>query len=135
MSPYFAIVSALVYVSTAARIPQRSLTLEGVQSSNTKTQHSDAAHTVVVQLTAAKSSINDAPVGHDDKRKGVLPHVGVVQHSFALFVQKVQAVVVVVPVFAEESEQVTASPLVFLYPHLPHESSAEHELVYITVPG
>ena len=54
--------------------------------SGLRRQQSDAAHTVVAQLTADKSFFNEWPVEHDEKAKGVLPpsilsHVGVVQHS------------------------------------------------------
>ena len=71
------------------------------------TQQSDAAHTVVAQLTADKSFFNDWPVGHDEEGKGVLSpsvlaHVGVVQHSFPLFAQKVQVVVSSVPVLKKQ---------------------------------
>ena len=103
-------------------------------------QQSDAAHTVVAQVTADKSFFNDWPVGHDEEAKdelapSMLSHVGVVQHSFPLSAQKVQTVAVVVPVLAEESGQVTAPPAVLFLPQLPHVESEEQVSWYMLLPG
>ena len=75
-------------------------------------QQSDAAQTVVAQLTTDKSFFNNCLDRHDEAANGVLllsmlSHVGVVQHSFPLSAQKVQTVAAVVPVLADESGQVT----------------------------
>ena len=103
-------------------------------------QQSEPTQIVVAQLTADKSCFKVKPVGHDDETKAVLLpsillHVGVVQHSFPLSAQKVQTVVVVVPVLAEESGQVTAPLAVLFLPQLPHVESEEQVSWYMLVPG
>ena len=109
-------------------------------ATKSSTQQSEAVHTAEAQLTAEKLLFNDWPVGHDEETKGVLapsmlPHVGVVQHSFPLSAQKVQTVVEVVPILAEESGHVTTSLSVFFLPHLPHDASREQVPLNIVEPG
>ena len=64
----------------------------------------------------------------------VIAHIGNVQHSRRLSVQKVHTVEVDLAGCTED-EQVTASPSVFFLPQLPHVESEEQVLVYMLLPG
>ena len=110
-----------------------------VTAHGSRRQQSDAAHTVVAQLTADKSFFNEWPVRHDEAAKGalaplMLSHVGVVQHSFPLSAQKVQVVAVALAGCTED-EQVTAPPVVLFLPHLPQASWREQVCVNMFPPG
>ena len=64
----------------------------------------------------------------------VFAHIGDVQHSLPLSVQKVQTVAASLAGCTED-EQVTAPPAVLFLPQLPHVESDEQVPEYMLVPG